>query len=1065
MKNKQQGMVLILVVSILALLSLMSVTFVRMMVYEQVAASNSGANSNARLIAQCGIEEAKARLWKYLLTARENNSLLVSTESSLFSNQNTNYTNFWYPIPSDNHKEYYDLKTAVRNKQPISLHANAGSNEFSASGYIGIVRQRRSQYLGTYEVNGNFYALQIEDNQGKLNINSHRPKKIATDDSNAYDTKCQYSNLVMNNLLRRLAVNCGLGANKNDTLPAIIANVLRPINASEPPLYTNLSNVREKVLNEITRHHIPMNNSLQGNLNKFFYNICINSWMDKKTQVPISSYIKRTTADKLHNIKYYIEYRSPININTVSLELLAAIIEEVGANVFTCYCKGKVAQDTIFDNQQAETEIKYVIEQNTIQFYDPTNQDVSDNNAMAIARALIGNIDLDSQNRRRYYNFHELDSAIDAITGDYWRITEQDETRKLALQRLPKDVLKANFNPNARENTVNLNANNYINATKGDLYLQEIYEVIVKGQPTLIDAPTHTTELCFWCNGYASITAIGMITANNHQKIIEESVINEQVAFGDWVSHTTQHDFFSNNVINTDEAEINNPNATQTNCTIDNTYVFPDETAEKELSTMTDSVPSTYSASKYSGCIEITPNPFDNDLPYKNTISGFESSHLFMAMKRKITIPNDSIADAILYTDYKTLLLKNSSEYNSSNALTAASNYNRANSSSSATELNYKRKIKFWLKFNGNILLTPYKSGIYAETRFSGPRSYIPYNWDKNPGTTTANAPKLPFNEGSQLYIYKNINDQLRISTTYFCRYYILHDTGGEYQGIAIQAGEGNGYYGLALGVNQDFTTDPNWKYARLDGSIDLKEIASQRSWQQNSWHHFNIETDSHQGTITCYIDGINVSTDANDNLELRAQYENNELHPSFCIANDTFTGTTSKKSINGFQRRQRDNDISNGSLIIFREATADTTTSFLSNGVMVGYNSEYTNNTRYNNGSFTKTISTTVDNIEWVDENTQYHPDWAVVGMLSWIGYSKDPNNHITFTSTQHNSTRVSENSHTYDMLAPNSDQQTNLSTTYTIDLTPDDNESPVVDSVSLQVLFPQVISSEIIK
>ena len=160
MKNKQQGMVLILVVSILALLSLMSVTFVRMMVYEQVAASNSGANSNARLIAQCGIEEAKARLWKYLLTAQENNSLLVSTESSLLA-QTDNYENFWYPIPNDDHKEYYDLKTAVRNKRPISLHANAGSNEFSASGYIGIVRQRRSQYLGTYEVNGNFYTLII----------------------------------------------------------------------------------------------------------------------------------------------------------------------------------------------------------------------------------------------------------------------------------------------------------------------------------------------------------------------------------------------------------------------------------------------------------------------------------------------------------------------------------------------------------------------------------------------------------------------------------------------------------------------------------------------------------------------------------------------------------------------------------------------------------------------------------------------------------------------------------------------------------------------------------------
>ena len=1065
MKNKQNGMVLIVVVSILALLSLMSVTFVRMMVYEQVAASNSGANSNARLIAQCGIEEAKARLWKYLLTAQEENSLLVSTESSLFSNKNDNYDNFWYPIPSDD--QYYDLKSAVRDKKAISLHANAGKNEYSASGYVGIVRQRRSQYFGSYEMNGNFYALKIEDNQGKLNINSHRPKKITTDTSSAYATKCQYSNLVMNNLIRRLAVNCGLGESKNATLPVAIADILRPINSSEPPLYTNLTNVRDKILNEVQKH-TTITNLLQNNLNKFFYNICINSWMDKKTQVPIASYIKRTTADQLHNIQYYIEYRSPININTVSLELLAAIIEEVGANVFICHCQGTVAQDAIFESQQAETEIRYVLDQNTVQFDDPQNQSLSDTNAMAIARELIGNIDANPDNRRRYYNFHELDNAIDSIDGNYWKITESNTGKKLALQQLPKDVLKANFNPNARENTVSLNANNYINATKGDLYLQNIYEVMVNGQPTLIDAPTHTTELCFWCNGYASITSLGMITANNHNTIIEESVINEQVAFGDWVTHTTQHDFFSANIRNENEAAINNPNTTRSNCTINNSYVFPDETAEKELEKIDDTEVTTYSASKNSGWIEIIPNTFNNDLPYQNTINGSESSQLFMAMKKRVSIPNESLLDSILHTDYKTLLLKNNSEYNATNAVTAPSNYNRANSSSSASELNYKRHIKFWMKFNGNILLSPYKSGIYAETRFSGQRNYIPYNWDKVQGTTTANAPKLPFHEGSQLYIYKNTNNQLRISTTYFCRYYIVTNNIGQYQGIAINPGEGNGYYGLALGVNQDYTTDPNWKYARLDGSVDLKDIASQRNWQQNSWHHFNIETDSKNGTISILIDGINVSSATNDNLELKAQFENDELHPSFCIANDTFTGTTSKKSINGFQRKQRDNNISNGGLIIFREATPDTNVSFLSNGVMVGYNTDFTTETRYSNagGTFRKTINTTIDNIEWAGENTQYHPDWAIVGMLSWIGYSQTPSTHITVTSTQHNNNRVTaESNRAYDMLAPNSNNQTTLSTTYTIRLTPDNNESPVVDSVSLQVLFPQVISSEVIE
>lgn len=491
-QNRKKGVVLVIVISVMVSMAIMGVSFVRISTSENAATGNYSTYVEAELTALAGIERA-----------------IIEIQNQL---RNTGAIDWRGAIRyQSNLSDLEDATNPNATEQIISFDAG---NVFGYS-YSGQVGMRNpadlSQILGRYDVGGNFYSLKIEESAGKLNVNSHISAINQT-----------RSNSIMNQLLRTLASNCGLGANATNA-----ANKLRSANANTPYRFRNMHEVREALDSPRTPPYPPVVNpqnlpAIPNGAAKelFLQNLCTDSWVDTKTVGAQKTSPHNTTPG------FYSEQRAPVNVNQVSQELLSTLIRHIKATTLFYNVDPEYGNDQVGTGPQFQTETNMQIqpEYRSISF--------SDTEATNIARHIIQGAPFNDRGT--------LESRIDNIPpgqlpnnpdpswigNEYWR-------------KACRDTLKSNFNPDLIDNHLNPNSEIYLRVGKGDLYDLNTFQAC------------HTTELCLFSFGDITISSLARITAGNGSRVISKCLITAKVRFAELLTHTTQQDFSSGTFTNT----------------------------------------------------------------------------------------------------------------------------------------------------------------------------------------------------------------------------------------------------------------------------------------------------------------------------------------------------------------------------------------------------------------------------------------------------------------------------------------------------------------------------------
>jgi len=932
-RQKQKGMVLICAIAILAVLSIMATSFVRMMTLNLQAAKNHLNYVDAKFAAIAGIEDAKAKMWAYMLERSESTSI--------------SFTNDMY-----------------------------GNDEFTNSGTVG--RTTDNGKIGRYDYNGNQYEFRIRDNQGKLNLNSHRPHDI----TNA--TYIQNSNRVMNNIIQYLAEECDVAD------PTGLAEALRPVN-SEIKTFNSMEEV-ELIVRRF------------GNNAEFLNNVCVNSVMDSLCYVPVytqtSFSLNNNTVtvnrDNLDinegNTTYYREYRSPININTTSNQLLTSLIRAIKATVYTYAPTRKLTgvgdkKDFGFTKSttgvDTEKDFGYGIQTDNIDFSTITKRTICEN----IASTLLTN--------SPYHSMAKIEEEISKLTN---------------ISSIERDVLKANFNPNVRENFYNGAASYVRSVQKSDLY------------SATDEVPTHSTELCVWDLGYVDIEANGIIKARvtpnpNNAITVAKATIKQSISFGTIMSLTSYNDFPTNN----------------------NAWIFPELPDYEKPRTRENN----------------RNNVYDSQGIFQNVCGYVQGRY------HEYSSTTESVPENFVRTK-DGILMKHSLTQN------AVGNVYAPSGISASTIGAVSGSIEFWIKLTEDYDKPTMCALFSASYKNPNEKRYIPY-----PVTYNSNGYSNDdgYHDGIQMYIYKNTKGELRISRLFFCGYF---NSSGNYEGIKS----------LAVDVSEDKLPDTNRKYPRRDIWINLSDVG----WKANEWNYIKVYWKDNDTSDNGFYATVFKSEDNTfQRCNSTHHDENTTSQPKFCIINekDTANPSLTRVQMNSMLRKQKSidvigaNDTTYQEKRLFRFATDDSGNTYLpGNSTINDIKTGTHKNLDSSNVSIpTKSISTitsysipfssSTDNDPnrnpWLNFEKNQVTTWGVIGSLTWIAYPESTSGYITMSSNIHEATV----GNTDTIIAPTNTTIITSSSLCTARATfSNDSKSPtVLDSVTLNILYPVIFSSTIVQ
>lgn len=951
-RQKQKGMVLICAVAILAVLSIMATSFVRMMTLNLQAAKNHLNYVDAKFAAIAGIEDAKAKMWQYMLGK---NSNLSTHYQDFFNNSNSNRfrdNNFYN---NDNNGDGYK---------------DDGYNTYHFyEGTIG--RTDKDGYkVGRYDRHGNRYKFRIRSNQGKLNLNSHRPYDLdysTTAKANETKRRIKNSNRVMNTIIKYLAEVCEV-TNATD-----LANELRPID--------------ENIKTFNSMQEVELILKKYGNNTEFLNNVCVNSVMDSLCYVPTDTSTSRDNVAMInaYNTSYYREYRSPININSVSKKLLTALIQSINATVYIYSPYHKTVADYGFTeskNKTTESSLKYAIAKYTISFSQSNAETIADTILKSTPYTSIAHIESEIQKLT-------LDDKITRPSVTYLKnSTNQNYINDVRLTNILKDTLKANFNPNVKENFYN---GAYVSARcvqKSDLYSS--------------GNPTHSTELCILDCGYADIESNGIIQARvtNNPVTVAKASIKESISFGTMISATSSNDFSSNS----------------------NAWIFP------ELSENGNRI-STYMNNLQSVCGSVQCRYHG----YKSTAS--------------VTAP----ANFVKTKDG--LLMKDSFNSANTNVYTPS-----GIESSSIGIASSEQSFKFWVKLAED-WYEPTMCGLFSGSYRNGAHKYtkFPVTYDGS-----GNANTYDYHDGMQLYVYKNTKGELRLSRLFFCGYF----KNGSYYGIESLAIDGKGDL-------------PNSAiaYARRDICIDLSD--SDYRWHANEWHCIDVHWSEVEGNNKFYViidnDSKLKTYGIND-----VDGHNTTSSPKFCIINENISddSTLNRVQMNSMYRKQYNTTTSiNSDKRLFR---FDTIASLPGNSTMKENSLTDTSLSPLSSYSINFSIDQS-DNQTDPNKNPLLNYDrkkvtgWGVIGALTWIAYPEGKqmhsdtqgsnpsltNGYIKMKSSIHSET----SGNTKTIISPTSSTVVGTSFSCSANFNNASKYPTVLDSATLNIMYPVVFSSTIVQ
>ncbi|MBU1495066.1 MAG: hypothetical protein KJ956_14010, partial [Actinobacteria bacterium] len=807
------AMSLIVVVTVMMALSTMAIVFARTMVFNRMATSNYCNIVDAKLAAYAGLDRALAILrqetieqghirWHGVLSGNN------FGRRTVYNRTNYNCWQIEYPAPPDGDSnnntlkypsDYYDagkqgtthdgtysdLRSASSACHLLSFYEGINGN-YSYSGSLGLERPNtngkysetgvRYDVYGRYEKDGTTYALKIENSNGRLNVNSH----IAAISGNQ-----SLSNEVMQNILRSLARRCGISSDTAE-LTAYIKKI-------RPDGYSPSSPVSHEALEKEVKSWAGVDDA---NKAKFLNNLTTDSWINHATVAAYASFPMTNTEIYREQVPaiFYRERRSPIDVNTASIELIASLIENIkGKAVFYNLdsMKGSDKYETETVGETVHTGNFTVKSQKVMAIGTTTcSIDFSDKaKATNIAQAIIN-----SRNSKKYTNRRQFEAVIDGLSGNFTVAPTGISTED--WNQACRDALKSNFNPNATENFFNPNEHNYRRVSKGLLFDSS--------------KPTHTTELSFDNHGTIRITSLGQITAESGTKIVGSMSLTAVVKMAELMRHSTQREFLNNGAL------------------INKTISYP--VAKANLAA--------YGGNPFSGGIEPEGNGVSGDyipnFTTTTTVPNAKAGITVTKMKFDIDIRGTSAKNLNLAHDgvvSRTLQYPGLSgiQYYADSA--HGENKNLRDESLFGHVGNYEGSISFWIKPEESIGIS---TGDSAPELPLGILSVLTKSENKTSTNAYPGFKTSPYNEGIQMLVYKNALGILRVSRLY---YTICHSST-------------EGWYGAVF----EGDADPKRLYPRHDVSVDLTKTGW--GWKAHTWHYVQISWNDKTGKLDLWIDG-----------------------------------------------------------------------------------------------------------------------------------------------------------------------------------------------------------------
>ena len=853
--SSRRGVSLILSVSVMMLLSIMAVTFIRLATYEQAASNNYLAIVDARLTAYAGFDRAMAEIYGQLVTTGrvdwEGEEAKWAGSGNPGANGAKNVV-IAYPKASTRH----DLAAASASNAIISMTSAAPSlapltvagSTYSVSGVIGR-GTGLADLVGRYDLNGNFYCLKIiPPSHGRLNVNSH----ISSTVNNSA------SNRVLREILETLAQESGFTGNLSTpgSQVAAVVNAIRASAANPPHLQSKFFQNREDLSNAI------LGIGSAAAREKFLKNLCTDSWIND------SGLVAQRAASTGAPDSYAItgERRAPINVNYISDELLYALVANIkGMAVF--YQNSASYTPVMLKNgveYRTETSLAHVATPVPINFRSLPSGNI-DNIVSQIKNSAYLNQTTQSP---RYNDRLKFNGAIEGNysptvgTLSFVGIGNQPTWLNNDIwNQAWLDALKSNFSPNGSNGFYNMNRGSYRRVGKAQLYYDDSGTI----------RPGHTTELCFNDNlGSVAIESLGRITARGSQTIVATATVKAKVNFATLLRHHTQAHF---------------------------------EAAPAPTTVITFPPKPVGVASTREGQVLPKPNdpptadftmPTTNETQLQADTTAWGCNPLLLLSKANYDINPDGV--------YCSSRHNNTERRYVTKAVGIDKNLLTVDPVGGANIGNYKGAIEFWIKLTDQvgrgegdkergvscgILGITTKSANYNPVTRNA--SYVAHGDIGNVTDKVSGSPSV--REGTQLYAYLDTKGELRVTRLYWGIFYdgSLTSPDGPWRGLIFD---------LDTMPTVIPGADSARKVPRRDVVVNV--APSGLNWQPHEWHHVFISWDDN-AEHTAGTNSLKVVID--DITQSDPIMVDNDKIGDFAVLNEM--NTKDGMFVNGFKRSQ----------------------------------------------------------------------------------------------------------------------------------------------------------------
>ncbi len=478
-RRKMRGSMLIVAMGILALMSIMAITFARLMKLESDASTNYLDMIRAKLLAESGLSRSSVGLRE----STTGNSYDSITDTWVFTNKDGSLA----------------AGTQIEDAEKSSFEGDLG---------------------GTYADRGNIYKVKVIDCASQVNLNGMQPRLPDMFDN--LGTAIAKSKGVAD----PVAGLAYMGATAGNAIIAFRGALVDAKYSSKMQLL-ELFQESERSSGTTDADKVGLDK-----FNSFKDYVTANSWINEKT-------VKgNANPDPKIPMGYSPEMRAPVNVNTAAREVLIACLQGlagrgryVGTVVTT---QGIDEDDPDYPHGSGENEEKALDEIIDFVWVEPLTEGQAEQIATLIENRRL------NRAFQSYADFeYFVDTTIPAgVLPPYKASLHPTDDRNIAhfkawYTQAARDMLKANFNPNARPAYFNPSVSARLVVDKANLCKKD-------KDNNIID--TYTTEFCFSSMGYFEITSLGQVL-DTRREVVAESKVRTVIKLFDLIMHTSQKEF------------------------------------------------------------------------------------------------------------------------------------------------------------------------------------------------------------------------------------------------------------------------------------------------------------------------------------------------------------------------------------------------------------------------------------------------------------------------------------------------------------------------------------------